>query len=96
MKIDDNENNPLVICTILSTYQVVLIGKPASFQWRENSTAIIILLLSFSENEVVVKTRYQMLEVSLFCDREIRGLNEDNSANFFGEENEAFSGLSIF
>ena len=31
-----------------------------------------------------------MLEVLLFCDREIRGLNEDISANFFGEENEAF------
>ena len=31
-----------------------------------------------------------MLEVLLYCDREIRGLNEDISANFFGEENEAF------
>lgn len=72
-------------------YQVVLIGKPASVQWRENSTAIIILLLSFSENVVVVKTRYiKMLEVLLFCDWEIRGLNEDISANFCGEENEAF------
>ena len=63
-------------------------GKPASFQWRENSTAIIILLLSFSENVVVVKSNViKMLEVLLFCDREIRGLNEDISANFFGEEN---------
>ena len=70
-------------------YQVVLIGKPASVQWRENSTAIIILLLSFSENVVVVKSNViKMLElVLLFCDREIRGLNEDISANFFGEEN---------
>ena len=31
-----------------------------------------------------------MLEVLLFCDRETRGLNEDISANFFGEESEAF------
>ena len=32
-----------------------------------------------------------MLEVLLFCDKwEIRGLNEDISANFCDEENEAF------
>ena len=44
---------------IVSVPSSAHIGKPASFQWQENSTAIIILLLSFSENVVVVKTRYQ-------------------------------------
>ena len=37
---------------------VLLIGKPALF-WQENSIAVVILLLSFSENVVVVKTPYQ-------------------------------------
>lgn len=38
-----------------------------------------------------------MLEVLLFCDKwEIRGLNEDISANFCGEENEAFWAVYFF
>ena len=38
--------------------------------WRENVVAVVILLRVFARNVVMAKTRYQMLEVLSFCDRE--------------------------